>query len=120
MSIYKLHYFNMRGRAEVARFLFAISGQEYEDIRIEKDDWVNQKANMPFHQIPVLEIVENEKSTFISQSFTIARFLARKFSLDGNSELEKAQVDMVVEQLIDLQNAFIKAHFEPGKMILID
>jgi glutathione S-transferase len=109
----------MKGRAEVARFLFAISGQEYEDVRIEKDDWPNQKVKMPFNQIPVLEVNDGDKSTLISQSFTIARFLARKFNLDGNSELEKAQVDMVVEQFIDLQNAFIKAHFEESKNFFI-
>ena len=114
MSVYRLHYFNMRGRGELARILFAIGGQEYEDVRIERDQWPNLKASMPFGQIPVLEVKEGDKSTFISQSFAIARFLARKFKLDGQSDLEKAQVDMVVEQLVDLQNAFIKVHFEAG------
>lgn len=38
--------------------------------------------------------------------------MANKFNLAGKSELDRARVDMVVEQLIDFQNAFIKAHFE--------
>ena len=104
----------MRGRAEIARQLFAIAGQEYEDVRIEKEDWPNLKSNMPFGQLPVLEIKEGEHVTFLAQSFTIYRYLAQKFNLNGKSDLEKAQVDMVIEQFIDLQNAFIKAHFESG------
>ena len=33
MSEYKLHYFNIRGLAELARLVFAAAGQEYQDIR---------------------------------------------------------------------------------------
>ena len=35
MPQYKLTYFNARGRGEVARILFAVTGQEYEDKRLE-------------------------------------------------------------------------------------
>ena len=46
MSTYKLTYFNMRGRAEVARLLFIKNGVEYEDIRVEyySEEWPNFKA----------------------------------------------------------------------------
>lgn len=115
MSVYRLHYFNWRGRAELARYLFAIAEQEYEDVRFDRvTEWPLIKPTMPFGQVPVLEIKEGDKSTFISQSIAIARFLARKFKLDGNSELEKAQVDMVAEQLTDVLNELVKAHFETG------
>ena len=39
MPKYKLTYFNMRGRAEVTRFLFALAEQPYEDVRIEGANW---------------------------------------------------------------------------------
>ena len=37
-------------KAEVARLIFAVAGQEYEDFRFERDDWPNHKPNMPFGQ----------------------------------------------------------------------
>ena len=33
MSEYKLHYFNIRGKGELIRLIFAAAGEEYEDIR---------------------------------------------------------------------------------------
>jgi len=34
MPVYKLKYFDGRGRGEVPRLMFAEAGQKYEDIRI--------------------------------------------------------------------------------------
>lgn len=38
-SKYKLTYFNLKGLAECVRFLFAYADVEFEDNRIEKEDW---------------------------------------------------------------------------------
>jgi hypothetical protein len=45
MSVYKLHYLNGRGRAEVIRLIFAAAGQKYEDYRIELSDWPKCKKS---------------------------------------------------------------------------
>ena len=45
MPVYKLHYFNLRGRAELCRLIFAYAGQEYEDHRFEFDEWPEIKAS---------------------------------------------------------------------------
>ena len=39
MPVYKLHYFDARGRAEVTRMLFKLGEQAFEDIRLADDDW---------------------------------------------------------------------------------
>ncbi|KAJ8022738.1 Glutathione S-transferase class-mu 28 kDa isozyme [Holothuria leucospilota] len=44
-SKYKITYFNARGRAEPARFIFALAGVEFEDFRIELHDWAEWKPS---------------------------------------------------------------------------
>ena len=47
MPTYKLSYFDVRGRAEVARLLFVKSGTEFEDNRLDfflTDEWPQFKA----------------------------------------------------------------------------
>ena len=39
MKNVKLTYFNGRGRAEVARLILTIAGEEFEDDRVEFSDW---------------------------------------------------------------------------------
>lgn len=39
MPTYKLMYFDARGRAEVARLLFAQAGVEYEDCRLSGEEF---------------------------------------------------------------------------------
>jgi prostaglandin-H2 D-isomerase / glutathione transferase len=56
---------------------------------------------MPLGQVPVLEY----DGTEISQSLTIARFLAREFGLAGKTNLEQAQADMIIDAGNDLANS---------------
>ena len=44
MPSYKLTYFNARARAELARIIFTVAGVEFEDERIEMEDWPARKA----------------------------------------------------------------------------
>ena len=65
------------------------------------------KPTLPFGQLPVLEY----KGTTICQSMTIARFLANEFGLAGDTPIEKAQVDEVVDSISDFQNALVTNYF---------
>jgi glutathione S-transferase len=108
MSTYKLYYFNGRGRAEIARLIFAAAGQKYEDIRWEHSEWPTHKADTPLGQIPVLEI----DGVKLPQSITIARFLAKQFQLAGKDNLEQAKVDAVVDTVTDIVAIFVPIHRE--------
>lgn len=101
MSTYKLYYFNLRARAEPARLIFAAVGQQYDDVRIEREQWPARKSEMPLGQMPVLEV----NGVKLPQSMTIARFLARQFQLAGKDNFEQAQADAVVDTLGDISSS---------------
>jgi len=109
----KLTYFNLRGRAEVSRLMLAHKGVEYEDNRITGDQWKALKPKTPFGGLPLLEYNGLE----LSQSMTIGRFLAREMNLAGKTRTEEAQVDMVVDCIIDLIGARVKAVFEKDEKV---
>ncbi|RCN48921.1 glutathione S-transferase protein [Ancylostoma caninum] len=88
MVHYKLTYFDGRGAAETIRQLFVLAGQEYEDVRLSRDECLNTRM-MPFSQMPVLEVDGKQ----LAQSFAIVRFLARKFG--------EALVDSIADQYKD-------------------
>lgn len=83
---YRLVYFDTQGRAEVSRWMFAYAAIDFQDIRVQNQDWPTlQKA---VGQLPYLEIVGK---TNLSQSNAIARFVARKAHLVGRDDIEAAQ-----------------------------
>ena len=43
MSTYKLTYFPLRARAELARFVFVQAGVKYEDVRVTFEKWPELK-----------------------------------------------------------------------------
>ena len=57
MAEYKLYYFDMRGRAEIIRHVFAAAGQKYEDIRFPREKWTEYKPKAPFGQYLFIEVV---------------------------------------------------------------
>jgi len=108
MSTYKLYYFNGRGRAEVARLIFAAAGEKYEDIRFEHEQWPSHKPDMPLGQVPVLEF----NGAKLPQTMAIARFLAKQFQLAGKDNFEQAKVDAVGDTISDLIMAYMPSRTE--------
>ncbi|UJR21737.1 hypothetical protein I4U23_024812 [Adineta vaga] len=108
MSIYKLYYFNARGRAEVSRLIFTVAGQKYDDVRYEFQEWPAHKPETPLGQIPVLEY-NNIK---IVQSTTIARFLAKQFHLAGRDNIEQAKVEAVADTINDILSVIMSIRQE--------
>jgi len=102
MPHYKLTYFAGRGRGDPIRFLFAQAGVPFDDHRVTMDDWKALKAKTPGGQLPVLEV----DGKHLSQSMAIARYLAREFSLGGDSTFDQALADMYVDGFSDMYNKF--------------
>lgn len=104
MTNYKLTYFNVRGKAEVIRILFAVAGVDYEDVRLDYASWpgnYKESLELPFGQLPVLSI----DGTLYCQSASIGRYLAEKFGLAGKTDLDKLRADMIVHCGEDFQGA---------------
>ncbi|KAI8502411.1 hypothetical protein Bbelb_199990 [Branchiostoma belcheri] len=108
MPSYKLTYFNGRGRAETIRLLFAAGGIKYEDVRIEGEQWPALKPNTPFGHLPVLEV----DGVTLSESVTIARFVAKRAGLAGEGDVQQARADMVVDAVRDVFGKVAAAFFE--------
>ena len=53
----------------------------------------------PCGGLPLLTI----DGTVIAQSVAVARFLARECKLDGHSNVQKAQADMIVDCVVDVE-----------------
>ena len=41
---YQLYYFPGRGRAEMARWAFAVTKIDFEDVRLSVEEWAKEKA----------------------------------------------------------------------------
>ena len=114
MSLYKLWYFNAREQSEVIRLIFAAAGVRYEDFRFEHVDWPKFKPQTPFGKVPMLEIKDSEINNvkILSQSNAICRYLANQFNLNGKTNLEKAEIDMFIDQLKDVFFELVKIYSE--------
>uniref|UniRef100_A0A914DRK2 glutathione transferase n=1 Tax=Acrobeloides nanus TaxID=290746 RepID=A0A914DRK2_9BILA len=115
MVKYTLHYFDARGRGECARLLLAYGEEDFVDKRYTQEEFKEAKKSMPFGQVPVLEV----DGKMLPQSFTINRYLARKYGLAGKDDFEQATVDAIGDSVMDFFNEFrewfLVAHgFAPG------
>merc|ERR1712212_301344 len=108
----KLTYFDLRARAEPCRLLLAYGGLQYKDERIPPpwepaSTWATVKPTTPFGQLPLLQWDDE----IICQSMACARFVAREVGLAGNTSMESAQVDEIIDVIQDLINAGVKLFF---------
>lgn len=56
MPTYKLTYFNIRARAEVARYLFVLADVPFTDERISEEDWPRVKQSKLVYAWPMIEM----------------------------------------------------------------
>ena len=108
MPTYKLYYFNSKGRAESIRFVFAQAGVQYEDIRLNQEQWAEFKPKTPYGQMPVLEV----DGKMLSGSGPIERFLAEQYELAGSNAFENADIASILDVVDDLGHRLIPCFFE--------
>lgn len=109
---YRLLYFNVRGRAETTRMMFALAGVPYEDVRLTNEEWPALKNGTPFGQLPVLEV---NGSYTLCQQFTIERYIAGELGLNGRNSQEAATIDMISECMRDSMALIVLAFNEPDQ-----
>ncbi|XP_044753584.1 glutathione S-transferase isoform X2 [Coccinella septempunctata] len=110
---YKVTYFNITALGEPIRFLLSYGKIEFEDCRVEIEQWPQLKPSMPFGQLPVLE--HNGKK--IPQSLAICRYLAKQVKLAGNDDWENLEIDSIAEAVNDLRQNIGKYHYESDEKV---
>uniref|UniRef100_A0A0K8TUF3 glutathione transferase n=1 Tax=Epiphyas postvittana TaxID=65032 RepID=A0A0K8TUF3_EPIPO len=109
MKNVKLYYFPIKARAEGLRMMLVYGGQEFEDIRIPKEEWSQWKTKMKFSLLPVLEI-DGQR---FEQSVAIARYLGRELGLSGANAKEDFNIDCIIDHCSDMINKIVIVMFEP-------
>lgn len=125
--VMKLVYFNVRGLAETSRILLSIGGEEYEDFRyplevidmskheMKKEEFDSDKADgklsLSLNKVPFLEV----DGVTIPQSKAIERFLARRFNMMGENELDAARIDSICECVRDFKDEYQKVRKLPDE-----
>ncbi|KAF4047186.1 Glutathione S-transferase C-terminal domain [Phytophthora infestans] len=97
----KLTYFPVPGRAEPIRLAFFIGGIDFEDVRISLDEYEKVKSDLPFKQLPVLE-VDGES---FSQSLAILRYAGSLAGLYPTDLLAASHVDEVFVLIDEMFNS---------------
>ena len=86
-----LVYFDFEGKAQAIRLALFIAGIPFTDQRIDREEWRQLKSLMPYGQLPVLEVTDEDGSvTRIPQSLAILTYVGRLAGLFGWSKRNPA------------------------------
>jgi len=112
-------YWDIRGLAQPARLLLNYTGTDFEDRLLscgpapdfDRSCWLDTKFSLglDFPNLPYY--IDGDIK--ITQSNAILRYIARKNNMCGNTEEEKARVDMAADQVMDLRNGFVRLCYNP-------
>jgi len=128
-TAYELVYFDIRGLAETARFLFKIANVPFTDTRlslnfgtpgdfstITRPEFDAMKAagelDVSLGKVPLLLV----NGVRIGQSKAIERFLAKEFGMMGSTNLEAAMIDQLVCSIQDAKDAYQKVKRESAAL----
>ncbi|KAI6224456.1 hypothetical protein M3Y99_01393900 [Aphelenchoides fujianensis] len=90
---FKLIYFDARGICESIRLIFRYVNQSFVDERISKKQWLAMKDSTFYGKLPILEVDGRP----LAQCYTISRYLAKQFGLNGADDWSAAKIDEVAD-----------------------
>ena len=98
MSTYKLYSFDKIDPGEIIRYVFLQAGQKFDDVRIGRDEWPKLKDQMPWGELPVLEVDGNK----LPDTLVIAAYLGNKLGLAGSGDAwDRAQLDSICQLVVE-------------------
>ncbi|XP_066140816.1 glutathione S-transferase-like [Euwallacea fornicatus] len=100
---YKLTYFDFSGLGEPIRFIFHYAGIDFEDNRLNREQWAKLKPNAPLLQMPLLEV----DGKTLHQSLAIARYVAKQVGLAGDNDFEAYEIDAAADTANDFRLAVV-------------
>ncbi|GMT22838.1 hypothetical protein PFISCL1PPCAC_14135 [Pristionchus fissidentatus] len=110
MPLYKLTYFDLRARGEPIRMMFAIGGIDFEDNRVDWEEWekLAKSTATPFSALPMIEV----DGVKIAQTLAILRYVARETGYAGPDNLTSALADSLADQCANFVMAFMDWHMD--------
>jgi glutathione S-transferase len=101
MTKYTLNYFPAPGRAAAIRLAFRVAGVEFDDVTFDYfQDWPTIKSDATRFPLGVCPTLQFDGKT-LTQSLAILRYVASEFGLYGSNNVQKYQVDMILDTLND-------------------
>jgi len=100
-------YWNICGRAHLARAMLHAGNVAYDLDSATANSWPAPKSECPFGQLPILK----HGDLVLAQSGAITRYCARIAGLVPEDAVGAAKVDMILEECADLYNLMIKAKY---------
>ena len=111
-------------RAEILRVSLFIGNIPFEDIRISREEFreviltgkLRNKIEIPFHQLPVLEI----DGKIVGQTGAIARYCGKISDLYPKDNFLAAKVDQIIDAATDITNLVSPSIKEKDDIIKIE
>eukprot|EP01004_Peranema_trichophorum_P008820 NODE_7570_length_763_cov_47.534375_g6958_i0.p1 GENE.NODE_7570_length_763_cov_47.534375_g6958_i0~~NODE_7570_length_763_cov_47.534375_g6958_i0.p1 ORF type:complete len:201 (-),score=42.14 NODE_7570_length_763_cov_47.534375_g6958_i0:96-698(-) len=104
-------YFGIKARNLLPILICEVGGVEYEFVNAAGQWPEPLKSQSPFGQLPFL--VDGDLR--IGQSLAIARYLARKVGILGDSDAEYGQSEQITQEMEDIYMGIAKAQNSPDK-----
>ncbi len=101
MSKPKLVYFDAPvSRGEECRLALTLAGVDFEDVRIQRDEWPVLKPKTPYGSLPVLEL---PNGTTLAQTNALLVFIGRSHGMHPTDAIAAAQHEAMMAHVEDLR-----------------